>query len=279
MLRTLVLVPVFVLLALCRAQAAPLELCPGQTGVAVPLHHAHENGEGVADTQFGLLLHGEHARSVAGTLTILSAGKLYTVPFAAVALAPVVYHAQAARGEIFHYTTFESAPVYFSFPQAAPVAAVWISAAGADGATPAACPALPASAKPSPVRQIRYTGGTTADQIVAMAPTSPPAAAYAGEAPMQGCAHAFVYAKATALATPEFPIAARDQGFTGGTTLVRIVLDERGSIRDATVLAGTGFAMIDDAALRAARISRYDPALLMCKAVPGVYAFRANFML
>ena len=279
MLRALVLVPAFLLLALCRAQAAPLELCPAQTNVAVPLHHAHENVEGVQDTQFGLLLHGEQPRNVAGTLTILSAGKLFTVPFAPVSLAPVVYHAEAARGELFHYTAFESAPVYFSLPQAAPVDAVWISAAGADGAAPAACPALPASAKPSPVQQIRYTGGLTADQIVAMAPAAPPAAAYAGPAPMQGCAHPFMYAKATALVTPEFPAAARDQGFTGGTTLVRIVLDDRGSIRDATVLAGTGFAMIDNAALRAARISRYDPALLMCKPVPGVYSFRANFML
>lgn len=279
MLRTLLVLPVFLLLAVCRVQAAPLELCPAQTNAAVPLHHAHENPEGVADTQFGLVLHGEQARTVAGTLTILSTDKLFTVPFAPVALAPVVYHAQSARGELFHYTTFESAPVYFSLPQAGPVDAVWISSASAEGAAPTACPALPASAKPSPVQQIRYTGGFTADQIVATAPASPPAAVYAGAAPMQGCAHAFVYAKATALVTPDFPIAARDQGFTGGTTLVRIVLDERGSIRDATVLAGTGYAMIDNAALRAARISRYDPALLMCKAVPGVYAFRANFML
>ena len=278
MLRALVLVPVFLVLALCRAQAAPLELCPAQTGVAVPLHHAHENVEGVQDTQFGLLLHSEQARTVGGTLTILSAGKLFTVPFAPVALAPVVYYAQAARGESFHYSAFESVPVYFALPQSGAVDAVWVSAAGANGAAPTPCPPLPATAKQPAVEQIRYTGGLTADAIVAMAPALLPPATYAGDAPMQGCAHAFEYAKATALATPDFPEVAREQGFNSGTTLVRIVLDERGSIRDATVLAGTGFAGVDNAALRAVRISTFDAARLMCKPVPGVYSFRAYFM-
>lgn len=278
MLRVLFLMAIFFAAADCRVQAAPLELCPAQAKSAVPVHHVRDNVEGVKDTAFGLQLFGLSRRSVSGTLTVLSAGKLYSVPFSNAALTPVTHHAMRGNTQVYEYGDFESPPVFFSLPAESAVDAVWVSSVAADAGAQLTCPPLPAAAKESkdPL-PLHYTGGLTVDEFLALAPASAPPATFISDAPVQGCDHVFAYAKGVDLATPVYPDTARDQGFLGAVMLIRIVLDDRGSVRDASMLAPSGNAMVDQSALRAARISTYAPTQLMCKPVPGVYSIRSTF--
>ena len=76
--------------------------------------------------------------------------------------------------------------------------------------------------------------------------------------------------------TPDTPEMAREQGITG-VSQIEVTLDASGAVMSASVYKSSGSAALDNAALAAARASRYSPALESCHAVGGSYLFRAEF--
>lgn len=77
-------------------------------------------------------------------------------------------------------------------------------------------------------------------------------------------------------APADLPTIAAEQNTTGITT-VRIDLDAGGRLAKSSVLASSGNRWIDQAALRAARSSRYSAEVRDCAPVGGAYAFIVDF--
>lgn len=75
---------------------------------------------------------------------------------------------------------------------------------------------------------------------------------------------------------PDYPDIARQQGLAG-TTQVKVALDAKGNVTDVSVYKSAGAAVLDQAALKAARQTAYTPEIVDCVPTGGVYLFRADF--
>jgi TonB family protein len=60
-------------------------------------------------------------------------------------------------------------------------------------------------------------------------------------------------------------------------TTVQIDIDSTGKITKTTTILSSGYGDMDDAALKAAAASTYQPKVVNCKAVPSAYLFHAAF--
>jgi hypothetical protein len=121
---------------------------------------------------------------------------------------------------------------------------------------------------------------TTAAGDETPAPAPPPANAVAATAPFQptSCAKPFVSATVTDAVQPDFPPILVDQGFNSvAISEIAVAVDPRGKLVDAWVWASSGYPPIDEAALKAARRSKYTGATSYCLPVSGTYLFRADF--
>jgi protein TonB len=70
--------------------------------------------------------------------------------------------------------------------------------------------------------------------------------------------------------------AAKDQG-ESGTTEVEVTLDATGAVIAVSVHKYSGFALLDRAAIDAARATEYTPEIVDCVKTAGRYIFRADF--
>ncbi|HVR46675.1 MAG TPA: energy transducer TonB [Candidatus Binatia bacterium] len=112
------------------------------------------------------------------------------------------------------------------------------------------------------------------------APAPPPANAVVGVAPFPppSCVQPFISATVTDAVQPDFPAILVDQGLSGvAISIIAIALDEHGKLVDAWVWASSGCPPMDDAALKAARRSKYTGATSYCLPVSATYLFRADF--
>ena len=76
---------------------------------------------------------------------------------------------------------------------------------------------------------------------------------------------------------PSYPDSARDLGLGTVSVLVQVTIDTQGRLVDARIYASSNNAAIDEAALRAARASKYAPRIANCAPVDGTYLFHADF--
>ena len=90
------------------------------------------------------------------------------------------------------------------------------------------------------------------------------------------CAAPHVDARTTQKADADYPALAQAQGATG-TVTVKVALSASGAVESATVYKGSGNSALDQAALKAARNSRYAPEIEDCQKVPGQYLFVVEF--
>jgi TonB family protein len=93
--------------------------------------------------------------------------------------------------------------------------------------------------------------------------------------PKATCDRPDVAARTIAVAGAEMPDIARERNVTG-TVDVRVDLSETGAVRGVSI-ANTPDAVLDEAALDAARHSTYAPEIVDCKAQSGSYLFRVEF--
>jgi Gram-negative bacterial TonB protein C-terminal len=91
------------------------------------------------------------------------------------------------------------------------------------------------------------------------------------------CAEPFKSAMVTAPVMPSIPEIARESGFDRSATLIEVAIGADGSLKDAWVYSTSGIPMLDEAALRSARLSQYAAGRSFCAAAPGNYIFRAEF--
>lgn len=76
---------------------------------------------------------------------------------------------------------------------------------------------------------------------------------------------------------PPYPQSARYANEGSATVLVRVSLDNAGTVLDARVIQASSNPAMNDAALGAASTSRYLPKLVNCSPVGARVIFRADF--
>ena len=90
------------------------------------------------------------------------------------------------------------------------------------------------------------------------------------------CANPNADANATNPVTPDYPDIAKQQGIEG-TTQVAVSLDANGGVLSATVHKSSNNSSLDNAAISAAKASKYSPEIVNCVKTAGTYIFRADF--
>ena len=105
-------------------------------------------------------------------------------------------------------------------------------------------------------------------------PTEPPS--LESPPPRAACSAPDAEARTIQTASLETPLEARQQGATG-TAQVEVSLDASGAISSTSIYRSSGWAVLDQAALRAARDSTYRPEERNCAPVAGSYLFTAQF--
>jgi TonB family protein len=125
-----------------------------------------------------------------------------------------------------------------------------------------------ASAAPGTPGPIEPTPGTG---IVA-GPTEIPGTP--APTPKPACSAPDVPARTTFVQPPSVPDSVPQ---TGVTAKIRVDLDALGNVRGVSVYESAGSMELDQAALSAARESRYAPEQIDCKNVPGSYLFNVDF--
>lgn len=92
--------------------------------------------------------------------------------------------------------------------------------------------------------------------------------------PKPACSAPDVPARTTFVQSPTAPDTIPESGVTAK---IRVNLDAEGNVRGVSVYESTGSMELDQAALAAARQSRYAPEEVNCKNVPGSYLFTVDF--
>jgi len=94
--------------------------------------------------------------------------------------------------------------------------------------------------------------------------------------PKPQCAVPNADATVTQKAEADYPDIAKQQG-AQGTTTVKVQLDAGGSLVGTSIYKSSGFNSLDQAALSAARSSRYAPETVNCVKTAGFYLFVVDF--
>lgn len=227
-------------------------------------------------------------RTVTGDIVVKADDKWYTFSFPAVPLTEIWQRWKTNEVE-YSQNVFASAPFYVRFP--APVASVdaYVSDAKTNGEMAYHWDAQgqvqcspPAGFSLNPLRKVRKPNDipvllnprvdmkVTPDVRAAI--ITPTAVSAPGRL---DCAHPFTNATVTSAVSPIFPTSARGSG--GGVVLVTVLIDDQGKLADAWVKTPSGHDDLDEAALNAARETRYAAGTAFCRPAPGEYVFRAVF--
>ncbi len=145
--------------------------------------------------------------------------------------------------------------------------------------------------RPTDARVIASTGNAALDQAAvsaAKASTFYPAAAACGTIPSTfaiqmtfektdyACNHE---AQIITQVVPEYPPRSNRFGFfPRNQAIVRVHLDATGKVLGVAMAFSSGVAVLDSAAMEAAKASTYEPKYAGCKPVPGDYLYRITFV-
>jgi TonB family protein len=264
----------------CRASAvAATEFCPAD------LTHLESASSDREATTYHYQLQALAPRVVDGTIIADTDAGWFTWVQQPVQLTRTTYMS-ASWSVKYWFHVAESPELTVVFPQAVAIRHVWVATArsrddrffnwDARGLVPCEPPDFAKSRTPESDKVTRSP--QAGDETPGPAP--PPANAVAAVAPFSppSCAKPFVSAIVADAVQPEFPAILADQGISGvSISVIAIALDGHGKLIDAWVWASSGYPPMDDAALKAARRSKYTGATSYCLPVSAMYLFRADF--
>lgn len=269
MRRSLLAVCGFILflgVAICRADAAA-EICPAIVDSAP---------QRVAAGVYEYRLSAMSDRHVSGIIRLQTAKGWYNAVFSDVKL-----HEKPSQTindnqvQLLMLNGFVSDPQYVQLPSDDPVSYAYVSQAHTSGETVFGWDK--AGVMPcEPIPQAK----ATAAPATAAPPPSPGASivqARTIDAPFTTtCDEPFAPLKPSVTPQLQLPYAFQNTYTTppGGTTIVAVAADGKGSIIDAWVWQPSGTPMLDAAAVSEARRSTYSPARAFCRTVSDYYLFR-----
>ena len=279
-LQRALIVIVWCLLMACACGARALavaEFCPAEVE---PPHQLDA-------TLFSYALSAEGPRSVAGAIVFDTSMGWFVAEFPATPLTLHPYNMQDAS-VTFTRTAYESGPLYVRFPQPVTLKGAYVSSASssgdqlfgwdAKGTVPCAPRAgFGARLTGAPNPSFLKTLNPRTDLDVMPSPTASIGVAALTSAPgSTDCDVPFANATVTSAASPEYPGFARDQNL-GGEVYVIVAVNGDGTLGDAWLYAPSGSRDLDQAALRAARQTKYKGGRVFCQAAGGDYLFHAIF--
>ncbi len=185
----------------------------------------------------------------------------------------------------YSHVQAESPELSVTFPEAVVIRHAWVAFARAQGDTYFGWDARDTvTCSPPDFGTSKFGEGKTERAPQATDPTPAPAPPAAVAAPAEApfpeptCPHPFVLASVTKAEQPIFPQVVKNEGFGGyAVSQIAVAVDTTGKLVDAWVWASSGYPPLDEAALDAARRSKYTAPISYCYAVKGTYLFRADF--
>jgi hypothetical protein len=259
--------------------AAEVEYCPAIVSLTP-----------TADAQtFGVRLEGGSARSVLGIVAVHTDKGWYRTPVPEMKLHEVEQTWRDASAE-FKRNAWESDPIFLHFPKPVSLGAAFMLSAQTHGETvfgwdkrgPISCAAPPDrfDAKPTP------TPDPSLGKLELVSPRhdrdvvpagAPIAQAEAISIDYGTCQTPFASSKTSTLVSPQFPEQERNDEFSRADVIVTVAVGAAGEIDDAWVFAPSFSPYIDNAALKAAKESRYTAARSFCQDVPSLFQFFTTF--
>jgi len=278
-----VLMAIGVYLAFSLPASAMGEICPVRLELA-PVTSPSPT------TLYGFEFVSDGARTVNATVAFDTDGGWFTVDVPAVTLVEKLRHFTGPT-VTFTRSDWISPVMYIDFPENVHIHRDWIYTARTVGDNfgwqqqgTVRCPpqtetAFRASAKRFVSGAVPQMSSTDADKldvppagrsIVLRAQTS----AALGSVT---CDEPFADAKVVKQSIPDFPRELVHAGIQPATSTVTVALNSDGSVGDAWVNEPSGYAALDNAAIAAAKASRYQAARAYCENVAGLYLFRVTF--
>ena len=170
---------------------------------------------------------------------------------------------------------------YFTMPQGERVMSAWIESTGVTPTSRMECPITrpfaadaPAPINPAVLRAREDDRRSLRDSFSTKTPTATPTSF--GPATAQTCNQPYAPPRAVLPVQPDTPPAAHAL-HAGGTTIVRVDLDETSTVVDANVVRSSGYAPLDRAAIAAALKSSYRTESFACRPVASSYTFTITF--
>ncbi|MHB8176988.1 MAG: TonB family protein [Vulcanimicrobiaceae bacterium] len=280
--------------AACGALGAParagVEFCPAR--VAAGLHAFAPTKSGAASL-YSFMLSGEAPRAVDGALDVQAKEGWFQIPFPKVVLAPREL-AYADAYASWKRPTFLSPVLYARFAHAIHIERVWVGEAraypalgggagwAAEGRVACDPTSIVAVASAPQHSGFGWSPKTVMaiDKRLAMRPKKgDPVVAGQSTAALEKthCRIPFRPAKALKAVAPRFPMGYRNMS-APLLVLVRVSIDHTGKLLGTSVWGSSGVAAFDDAAVDAARASRYQPGTAFCRPVAGSYLFVSQFL-
>jgi len=266
------------IIAACRASAtAATEFCPAK------LTNVYQKSRGDA-TVYSYYLQALASRIAEGTIVAQTDAGWFTWVQQPIQLSRTTY-TSTSPSVTFSYHVAASPELTVVFPRPVAIWHAWVATARAQGDhllnwdKRGTVTCEPVDFAPGKYQDETQTHTPQAgDETPAPAP--PPARAIASGAPFQlvNCAQPFASAAAIHAVEPEFPRSVASQGFNAvATSEIAVAIDPEGNLVDAWVWATSGYPALDDAAINAARRSKFSGATSYCRPVSGTYIFRASF--
>jgi TonB family protein len=176
---------------------------------------------------------------------------------------------------------FQSAPYFIALPKADELTLVIVNPLAAASTSPGEpCDAFLYTELARQQQYPRYaTPGSVTMEASRLTELSGSSSAtpvtLVGQTPFS-CARPFADVVTTHPVEPNYPETARREHATG-TVQVKLMIDASGLVAAATIYKSSRNALLDDAALAAARASTYAPARVRCLPSSSTYLFRVDF--
>ncbi|MDQ2680534.1 MAG: hypothetical protein M3Y21_05870 [Candidatus Eremiobacteraeota bacterium] len=200
-----------------------------------------------------------------GTVLLYGAKRLYRVPFSNISLHQATHDFNAKQDRMIgRYTQFESTALLVTLPDSTKLGSAWVEGVTSDGKH-TECPTIPTgvSHEKRPISVTADAAVTSSAKLINTVDTGT-------------CSQDFVAAKPLKLVAPDFPRIAVESTSQPLLVVVKMALDSAAHPYP-WVWITSGNALVDAAAIAAARKSTYTAAQFLCQPVAGVYVFTAEF--
>ncbi len=279
-----------VLFVHARAEAM-VEYCPAMVTMSPAGAPGAAPGAAPRASTYALWLSASTPRNVSGRAAIHTDAGWYVVNVPETALTQVTQQWKD-RYVQFSRRVAQSAPLFVSFPKPVSVASAFMLNAKTQGETQLGwdakgtvqcSPQIDRLERPRSNRQLAPTGMQPHLISPLFVAPQPPASAQVLPAMLSSgpgdtsCPVPFRDAKAFNLPRVPYPEAAKYRSVKYGDAFVEVAISATGSVDDAWIFAPTGSPPLDQAAVRAAKMTSYKPAIAFCQKVPSIYSFLSEF--
>jgi hypothetical protein len=284
-----------------RPASAMVEFCPAMlnfervtSGSSLVRQQSSHDTLGTSKLQtsslYGFTLNAYAARTVTSTtLAFDTSAGWFTVDLPAVTIAPKDRHYNGPLNS-FVIHDYVSPVMYVRFPKDVQIAHAWVYSASAANSAPVTCDPPPAASPKQIARMKADYARAAGPKFYSLDPKDedhlsdpPSASSQTFEAlsakPLETgeCAEPFRYAEVDGQAPAQFPTMARDMMSGPALSTVTVAIGGNGDLAGSEMFGTSGYEMLDNAAMTAARASTYNGARAYCQAVPSYYFFKVTF--